>query len=62
MKIYICDDMIEMVEAVKAECEHYLQAKNMEAQVAGDVFFVFCLASFCSHMNPFQFPLNFFLA
>ena len=39
MKIYICDDMIEMVEAVKAECEHYLQAKNMEAEVAGDVFF-----------------------
>ena len=39
MKIYICDDMIEIVEAVKAECEHYLQAKNMEAEVAGDVFF-----------------------
>ena len=39
MKIYICDDMIEMVEAVKAECEHYLEAKNIKAQVAGDVFF-----------------------
>ena len=31
--------MIEMVEAVKAECEHYLEAKNIKAQVAGDVFF-----------------------
>lgn len=39
MKIYICDDMIEMVEAVKAECEHYLEARNMEAEVAGGVCF-----------------------
>ncbi len=39
MKIYICDDRIEIVDTVKAECEHYLKAKGIDAEVAGDASF-----------------------
>ena len=30
--------------------------------IAGNMFLVLSLASFCPHVNPFQFPLNFLLA
>lgn len=39
MKIFICDDQIEMVENIKAECERYFEQNNIEAEILGDTVY-----------------------